>query len=225
MLRDKRFRFGATVLIVGAASFVAMFTLPISVLTPVALIAAVVAAAVLAAAMLYGTVKPRSERRANSVSSGGPPARERSLGSDKIALPALDELLVFLHDYEGAERPLATENQRKAVARLGFGTPPERIFLDQAHALLSACTYCEGALHRIGRSLDDQLSRQIEARLIAFVVIHRDLRQRALAWSDRSFTRGRAEVASPKQDEHWDKVVAEAKRLRSLFGPKDGAGR
>jgi len=71
VLRDKRFRFGATVLIVGAASFVAMFTLPISVLTPVALIAAVVAAAVLAAAMLYGTVKPRSERRANSVSSGG----------------------------------------------------------------------------------------------------------------------------------------------------------
>ena len=119
MLRD--FRFGAIVLIVGVASFVAVFALPIS--TPVSLVAAVVAAAV-----LYGAVKPvkpRSQRRANSVSPVGPPARECSLGSDKIALPALDELLVFLHDYEGPGRPLATENQRKAVARLGFGTPAD----------------------------------------------------------------------------------------------------
>jgi hypothetical protein len=211
VLRD--FRFGAIVLIVGAASFVAVFALPIS--TPVSLVAAVVAAAV-----LYGAVKPvkpRSQRRANSVSPVGPPARECSLGSDKIALPALDELLVFLHDYEGPGRPLATENQRKAVARLGFGTP-ERIFLDQAHALLSARSYAEVVLYGTGRSLDDKLSRYIEARLTAFIVTHRDLRRRAIAWSDQHFARGRAEVASPKQDEHWDKVVAEAKRLRSLFG-------
>ena len=208
MLRD--FRFGAIVLIVGVASFVAVFALPIS--TPVSLVAAVVAAAV-----LYGAVKPRSQRRANSVSPVGPPARECSLGSDKIALPALDELLVFLHDYEGPGRPLATENQRKAVSLLGFGTP-ERIFLDQAHALLSARSYAEVVLYGTGRSLDDKLSRYIEARLTAFIVTHRDLRRRAIAWSDQHFARGRAEVASPKQDEHWDKVVAEAKRLRSLFG-------
>ena len=208
MIHDKGFSFGIIVLIVGAASFVAVFALPTDVLIAVALIVALVTAAI-----LYRKVTP-SER--GPVNFLGPP-KSAFLASDKIALPSIGELLKSVDDYEGAERQLATENQRNALARLGFGPLPEQIFRDQAHALLSARNYSECVLRRIGMSVDYHASRQILASLIALIVTDPALRQRAVGWSSRSFVRSGAEFASPKQDEHWDKVVAEAKRLRRLI--------
>jgi hypothetical protein len=201
VIHDKGFSFGIIVLIVGAASFVAVFALPTDVLIAVALIVALVIAVI-----LYPKLSP-SERSASV------------LASDKIALPSIAELLKSVDDYEGAERKLATENQRSAVARLGFGPPPQQLFRDEAHALLSARNYSEGVLHRIGKSIESHASRQILTGLITFIVTDPALRQRAVDWSSRSFVRGGAEFASSKQDEHWDKVVGEAKRLGRLFSP------
>jgi hypothetical protein len=134
---------------------------------------------------------------------------------EQIELPTLSDLILALNDFSHEDGP-ATENQRAAVERLGLGEPPIDLSFEQAHALLSARNYVRGVLYRVGQSLDRENWHQFETHLVAFVAKNPPLLTRAIAWSDRSFARGRGEIPTPKRDEYWDAVVIEAKRLLAL---------
>jgi hypothetical protein len=129
-------------------------------------------------------------------------------------LPTLDDLIRSIDWPAGSMEP-ATDNQCYAIDNLGFGTSTIEISREQAHALLSARQYACGVLQRVGPALEEDDWNLIEASLVAFVATDAALRKRATEWSNRSYARGAGAMPSPRKDEHWDKVVSEAKRLVS----------
>jgi hypothetical protein len=106
----------------------------------------------------------------------------------------------------------ATENQRYAVEQLGLNIDVRELSIEQAHGILSARNYVRGVIHRLDLSTAAN-TKLLERELATFIINRPPLLDRAIAWSDRSFARGRAEFASPRRDEHWNAVVAEANRL------------
>jgi DNA polymerase-3 subunit epsilon len=141
-----------------------------------------------------------------------PPGQEKQDGpqekSSHVATagsPSLADLATALAQINGTMRT-ATENQLRAVGRLGMGDLPGLSF-DQASALLSAKRYSEGIIHAEIGVMDGYENEQwIEAKLVEFIISDAALRERVVSWSARSFARGGAHVPRPKRDEHYAKV-------------------
>jgi hypothetical protein len=133
--------------------------------------------------------------------------------ADDSALPSIARVLNLLILAKPAGAGLASERQRTAVERLAMGIPPPDMSSDQASTILSAVSYARGVSNQIGRSINPEQTRLLEAKLVEFIASDPKLVERVTAWNKRSFARGGGDVASPKRDEHWDKVFEEARRL------------
>lgn len=128
-------------------------------------------------------------------------------------VPPLTSLLPYLAAVTDRPEP-ATPRQIEAIANMEFGGDVPPLTMGQAGAILSARRYAEGAIFELlGEMHRYRHERAIEAALAAFIIRDDGLRNRALAWNKRSYARGSAAVPKPKRDEHFMRVLAEARRL------------
>ena len=161
------------------------------------------------AEMRGGAPEPLTRTKAQAARRGAPRP-----GRGEPGIPGLDGLLDHLADFKNPGGRSATEMQRNSIERLALGRPPEDISFEQASAILSARSYAESVLNSMGLRHSFRL---LQGNLIAFIVADRLLLERAIAWNDRSYARRSESAPAPRRDEHWKKLVAEARRLQSTL--------
>lgn len=137
--------------------------------------------------------------------------RKKSGSRKRSATPhdwTLETLRGSLNDLSGGK---ASKAQLGALERLGMGEAPATMTADQAGAILSARAY--GAAVADSALKDAGKARAILPALIAFIINDHALRDRVIRWNERSFARGGGDKVTPKKDEYWKQVFAEAERL------------
>lgn len=143
----------------------------------------------------------------------------------ELAKPNDAELLKKLERLRDRRDPPATENQIRALSRLGLGAAAPSLTVRQASAVISAWRYAEGILLPIlGTMHGYPGEREIEAELTRLILLDDDLMARAVDWSGRRFSRGTTHATPrPKRDEHFQRVAAEARRLLAARGLLPGS--
>ena len=128
-----------------------------------------------------------------------------------FSLETLEELLLHIDDMGGGAA--ASPAQRAAVERLGFGGSPKEVSSEQASAILSANAYAKAVSDKVTK--DYHVGKEVSQRLIGFIVADRPVLERVIKWNERSFARGGGDKVSPKNDEFWNKVLQEGKKIAS----------